>query len=81
MNGFHRADQGLGGHAADIHAGAADSALAYDNDPCACLGCGDGGGESGRAAADDENIRFRVCGVCGFDVPLNAVYQTACLRH
>lgn len=46
---FRGADHGLGRHAADMDAGAADGAVADQADIGTLFGCRDGGGEAGRA--------------------------------
>jgi len=59
VNGFHRADERLGRDAADIHAGAADGALAHHNNPGAALGDRDSGGKCPRSRSDDKDVGFR----------------------
>src|SRR5207245_2472917 len=55
---FGRADESLGGHAADVHTSPAERTALDQADPSAKLGPLDGGGESRRAATHDRDVEL-----------------------
>jgi hypothetical protein len=55
-----RADESLGGHAADVHTGPAERTALDHADPSAEFGALDGGRESRRATTHDRDVELAV---------------------